>query len=219
MRQLKRGHYEEDEFQSTMEKVIKFIVRHRETSIFIGAVIVIGIGLIIFLNSRGEQRQPEADVLHTQAMGLIGLRRYEDAENVLLELTGRFPQTRPGKIGYYYLGVLYFYTGRFQEALDSYDEFLKRQRDDYILVPAALLGAGGAAEGLKDYERALDYYEKVARDKESPFHHLGMLAYGRTKGILGDKEEAREILRELLEQQPAQTIATDAKFYMGFFNE
>lgn len=219
MRQLKRGHREEDEFLSTMQKVIKFIVRHRETSIFVGAVIIVGIGSIIYLNSRSEQRNPEADVLHTQAMGLIGMRRYEDAENILLELTQRFPQTRPGKIGYYYLGVLYFYTGRLQEALDSYDEFLSRQRDDYILVPAALLGAGGAAEGLKEYDKALDYYERATKDKESPFHDLAMLSYGRTKGVVGDEKAAREILEELLEQQPSQNIAADAKFYIGFFNE
>jgi tetratricopeptide (TPR) repeat protein len=219
MRQLKRGHYEEDEFQSTMEKAIKFIVRHRDTSIFIGAVIVIGIGALIYLNSRGEQRQPEADVLHTQAMGLIGMRQYEDAENILLELTERYPKTRPGKIGFYYLGILYFYTGRFQQALDSYDEFIKRASNDYILTPAALLGAGGAAEGLKEYDKAHEYYERATKDKESPFYHLAMLSYGRTTGILGNKEEAINILQELLEQESSQNIAADAKFYIGFFSE
>jgi tetratricopeptide (TPR) repeat protein len=202
-----------------MEKVIKFIVRHRETSILIGAVVVVCVGLLIYVNSQGEQHQPEADMLHTQAMGLISLRRYDDAENVLLELTQRYPQTRAGKIGYYYLGVLFFYTGRFQQAMDSYDEFLKRQKKDYILVPAALLGAGGAAEGLKDYEKALSYYERATTDKESPFYHLALLSYGRTKGILGDKEAAQKILEQLLEQEPAQNIAADAKFYIGFFNE
>ncbi len=218
MRQLKRGHREEDEFLSTMQKVVKFVVRHRETSIFVGAVAVVGIALAIFLLSRGEQQQPEADMLHMQALGLISMRQYQAAESTLYDLGQRFPRTRAGKIAYYYLGAVYYHTGRFQEALDNYKEFLKRERSDYVLVPAALLGAGGAAEGLKDYEQALTYYEKLTKDKDSPFYHVGMLSYGRVTGILGDTEKAKSILEELLEQEPAQDVASDAKFYIGFFS-
>jgi predicted acyltransferase (DUF342 family) len=48
---------------------------------------------------------------------------------------------------------------------------------------------------------------------------MAMLAYARVTGLLGNKEEAREMLEELLEQDPPPDIVSDARFYIGFFNE
>ncbi len=218
MRRMKRGHYKEDEFQSTMENVLKFIIRHRDISILVGIVLVIGIALTVYMFSRGEQQRPEADILHMQAVGLLSMGRFDEAEPILLELSNNYKNTRPGKIGLYYLGVLYYYTGRFEEALENYDKFLARQKDSPLLVPAALIGAGCAAEGLKDYERALSYYERIPKNKESPFYYLSMLFSGRVYGLIGNTEKAEEILTELVAQNPPSGILTDAKFYIGYFN-
>jgi tetratricopeptide (TPR) repeat protein len=219
MRQIKRGHYEKDEFQSVMNKVIRYIVRHRETSMFVAAVVLIGIFLIVFLTSGREKSTPEADMLYTQSMGLATMGRFQEAEKTLLELTSNYSDTRAGRIGYYYLGAIYYNTGRFDQALSHFEKFLGLQRKDYLLVPSALYGAACSAEGMKDYATALGYYEKVIADKESPFYSMGMLAYGRITGLLGDKTKARKILNELLEQEPSQEIATDARFYIGFFSD
>ncbi|MGB3340878.1 MAG: tetratricopeptide repeat protein [bacterium] len=219
MRQIKRGHYEKDEFQTIMNKVIRYIVRHRETSMFVAVIVLIGVVLLVFMTSGRERQNPEADMLYTQSMGLATMGRFQEAETNLLELTSKYSGTRAGKIGYYYLGAIYYNTGRFDQALVHFEKFLSLQKKDYLLVPSALYGAACSAEGLKDYETALGYYEKVTHDKESPFYSMGMLAYGRVTGLLGDKAKAREILNKLLEQEPSQEIATDARFYIGYFND
>ncbi|MCK4250499.1 tetratricopeptide repeat protein [candidate division WOR-3 bacterium] len=219
MRQIKRGHREEDEFRKIMKKFIKYVVRHRETSILVGIVILVGISFLVFTLSKSEQQNPAADLLHTQAMGLISMGRLQEAENILLDLTTRYQNTRPGKIGIYYLGTIYYHTGRFDESLENFDKFLSLQKKDYLLVPSALFGAGCSAEGLKDYERALGYYERAIKDKKSPFYFMGMLAYGRTNGLVGNTDKAREILKDLVAQNPPSDIANDARFYIGYFND
>ena len=198
---------------------MKYIVRHRQTSIWVGVVFILAVVLVIYFLSSGEQQNTEAELLHTQAMGFISTGRLQEAENVLLDLTQRFENTRPGKIGLYYLGIVYYHTGRFDESLHYFDRFLNLQKRDYLLVPSALFGAGCSAEGLKDYEKALSYYEKIIKDKDSDFYLLGMLAYGRTNGIIGNTEKAKEILKELLDQNPSPDITSEAKFYLGYFNE
>jgi len=219
MRQIKRGHYEKDEFQTVMNKAIRYIIRHRETSMFVAAVVLIGIFLIVFLTSGRERSTPEAEMLYTQSMGLATMGRFQEAEKSFVELTSKYANTRPGKIGYYYLGAIYYNTGRFDQAFAHFEKFLSLQKKDYLLVPSALYGAACSAEGLKNYETALEYYSKVIADKDSPFYSIGMLAYGRVTGILGDKVKAREILNELLEQKPSHEIANDARFYIGYFND
>ena len=219
MQQMKRGHYDKDEFQTIMDKIITYVVRHRETSILIAVVALIAIVLVIVLAPGRETQNPEADMLHTQAMGLVTMGRFQEAENTLLDLTSKYSNTRAGKIGYYYLGTIYYNTGRFDQALTNFEKFLSVQKKDYLLVPSARFGAACSAEGLKDYEAALSYYKKIIADKESPFYLMAMLAYARVTGLLGNKEEAREMLEDLLEQDPPPDIVSDAKFYIGFFNE
>ncbi len=219
MRQIKRGHYKEDEFQSTMEKLLKYVVRHKEKSILIGAGALAAIVLVILFTGRGEQSNPQADLLHTQAIGLMSAGRIQEAEGVLSDLTQRFQNTRAGKLGLYYLGVITYHTGRFNESLEYFDRFLGVAKKDYLLGPSALMGAGSAAEALGDYEKALTYYEMLTKDDKSPLYSYGVLAYARVKGLLGDAQKAREILNGLLEDEPPADIEADARFYLGYFNQ
>ncbi len=219
MRTMKRGKKTEDEFISTAEKIMKFIVRHRETSLWIGVGVIVAVVLLFYFLPKGEQQNPEAELLYTQSVGFLSAGRLEEAENLLLQLTQNYQNTRPGKLAYYYLGVTSYHTGRFDEALNYFDKFLNLVKNDYLLTPSALYGAGCAAEGIKDYERALGYYEKIVKNKKSSFYMQAMLAYGRVNGLLGNTERAKEILENLLAEKPPHDIEADARFYLGYFNE
>ena len=219
MRQIKRGHYKEDEFQSTIEKVLKYVVRHKETSIFIGVGILAAIVLVVLFFGRGEQTNPQADLMHTQVLGLMSTGRIQEAESILRELTEKYQNTRAGKIGLYYMGVVTYYGGRFEESLEFFDKFLDVAGNDYLLGPSALLGAGSAAEGIKEYEKALTYYEKLMKDEKSPLNNYGVLAYGRVQGMLGNREKSEEVLKALLDKDPPADVAADAKFYLGYFQQ
>ncbi|MGQ9664384.1 MAG: tetratricopeptide repeat protein [bacterium] len=219
MRDMKRGVKSEDSFQRTMEKLIKFVVQHRETAIWLGIGVIAGIFVIAYFSFSQEKVNPEAELIYTQAINFINMGKVQEAENYFLQLTEKYGNTRPGRVASYYLGVLNYHTAQFNEALDYFDKFLSKEKKDPLLTPSAQFGAGCAAEGLKDYERARNYYEKVAKNKASHFHYLGMLAWARTNGILGNTEKAREILQSLLTQNPPQDIVSDAKFYLGYFNK
>jgi TolA-binding protein len=168
MRDMKRGVKTEDSFQRTMEKVMKFVVQHRETAIWIGVGVVVAIFAIAYLAFPKESVNPEAEMIYTQAISLINLGRLQEAENYFVQLTEKYASTRPGKLAFYYLGVISYHTARFNEALDFFDKFLSKERKDPLLTPSAQFGAGCAAEGLKDYERALSIMRRLHRTKNQP---------------------------------------------------
>lgn len=219
MRQMKRGHYEEDQFQSLLHRGMKFIVRHQNIAFVVVAVVVIGGGFLIYSSTQEEQRNPEAGMLHTQVMGLISMGRFQEAEVMLNDLTSKYKNTREGKIAVYYLGIINYHSGKFRESLDYFKEFLSLAGGDYLLAPSARYGAACSAEGLKDYEQAQTLYKKITTNKDSPFYFPAFLAYARVTGLLGDKEQAQEMLEELLEKKPPTDIAMDAQFYIGFFSK
>ncbi len=218
MKQMKRGRYQEDEFQSIMHKVMQLVVRHRDTSIMIGIGIVAAIAILILFLPGREKVNPEAELMLTQAISMIDVGRIEEAEGILTETSARFANTRAGKVCNYYLGAIKYHRGSFSEALEHFNIFLKSTGKDYLLIPSALLGAGNSAEGLKDYDQALKYYERLTKHKKSPFYFQGLLAYARTIGLTGDKTKAREILEDLIKQEPSPEIISEARFYIGYFS-
>ncbi len=219
MRNIERGHEKEDEFRSLMQKVIKYIVRHRENAIWGGITIVAVIVGLIYISSKRVSTKPEAELMYTQAMSLVTMGRMQDGEQMFQQLSEKFPSTRPGTLALYYLGTINYYNGRHQEALTFFEKYLAKDRNDYLLQGSARYAAGCAAEGLKDLEKALGYFRRVADQKDSPFYFAGSLASGRLEGMLGNKEQARQILQALLkEENLPQDISNDAKFYIGYFN-
>ncbi len=219
MKQMKRGHYQEDEFQNIMHRVMRLVVRHRDTSIMIGVGVVVAIALLIVFLPRREIINPEAELMLTQAISLIDVGRIDEAEGILVETAGRFANTHAGKVSKYYLGVIKHHRGSFSEAVEHFNSFLRSTKKDYLLIPSALLGAGNAAEGLKDYPNALKFYQRLIKNRKSPFYFQGLLAYGRTLGLTGEKTKAREILKELIDKEPPPEIISDARFYIGYFSE
>lgn len=186
---------------------------------------MIGIGalaaiiLIIFFVGRGERIDPNADLLQTQAISLLSIGRIEDAETVLQDLTQRYQNTRAGKVGLYYLAVVLYHTGRFNESIEFFDKFMGVVKNDYILSPSALLGAASAAEAMRDYNRALGYYTKLAEDERSPLYEYGVLGQGRMQGLLGETVKATETLSNLLAKSPSSDVESEARFFLSFFHE
>lgn len=219
MRNIERGHEKEDEFRSLMQKVIKWIVRHRENAIWIGITVVAAVVGLIYLSSKRDTVKPEAELMYTQAMSLVTMGRLADGEQMFQQLSEKYPSTRPGTLALYYLGTISYYNGRHEEALTFFDKYLKKDGNDHLLGGSALYAAGCAAEGVNDLEKAIGYFRRAAGRKDSPFYFAGRLQSGRIEGLLGNREQARQILQDLLkEENLPQDISTDAKFYLGFFN-
>jgi len=219
MRNIERGHEKEDEFRSLMQKAIKYIVRHRDNAIWGGITIVAVVVGLIYISSKRDTVKPEAELMYTQAMSMVTMGRMQDGEQLFQQLSEKFPSTRPGTLALYYLGTISFYNGRHQEALTFFEKYLAKDRHDYLLGGSALYAAGCAAEGVKDLEKALGFYRRITSRKDSPFYFAGQLATGRIEGLLGNREQARQILQDLLkEENLPQDISSDAKFYIGYFN-
>jgi tetratricopeptide (TPR) repeat protein len=88
--------------------------------------------------------------------------------------------------------------GHFDEALRSFDDYLKDASSSDIQRAAALEGKGYAYEGKKDYAQAMAAFEQLSKENRSDFL-MGMGMYHRARMLLleGKKQEAAQGFSEV----------------------
>jgi len=107
-------------------------------------------------------------------------------------------------IAHYELGVAYLYSGQAKEGLSHIETAIRLSPTDLYMGPF-LARLGEAYLNLKEYDKAVDYSREALCHKmvQWPVNAYEVSALGH----LGNLEEAREALSELLRRKPGLTVS------------
>jgi len=199
---------EPDEFISFTEKTYLFIARHLKV-IAIGGIVVLIILSSFFLYQKWEKKNEEEAYrkfsLAVEIYQMISSPYREgslsDYKNVLEkfnELITKFPRTSPGKFSFLYKGNICLRLGEFEEATKSYQTFLQKAGKEKLYRTFAMEGLGYSYEGKKDYEKALQAYQKLLEEGENFQLANAYLDIGRCYEKLGKNKEALESYKAFL---------------------
>jgi tetratricopeptide (TPR) repeat protein len=133
------------------------------------------------------------------------------AKETLEELVRRFSATPAGKLARFQLGVFAFREGRFPEAREAFEQYLRWDRRSALAV--------AAQEGLHEIERLEGRGEALAerlrQQVEKPDLVLPpdflLIELGRTLERIGKPEEARMIYRRLLQEFSSSPYSQEAQ--------
>jgi tetratricopeptide (TPR) repeat protein len=199
---------EPDEFISFTEQAFLFVTQHYK-KIVLGGIILLTVVLSIFLFEKWEEkREGEAYQKFRFALEIYQMtgssyredspEEYRKALEGFDEVISKFSRTSSGKLSMLYKGNLHFRLGEFDEAIKAYEAFLSKAGQEKLYRSFALEGLGYAYGGKKDYEKALDAYQKIVTIGD----HFQMAdAYfniGRCYEKLGKKKEALENYKSFL---------------------
>jgi tetratricopeptide (TPR) repeat protein len=193
---------EPDEFVSVTEKAFLFLTHHIK-SIAAGGIVVLIILLSIFFYQRWEKGNEEEAYrkfsLAVEIYQVVSSPNREGSpseyKNVLQkfdEVITKFPRTFSGKTSFLYKGNIHLWLGEFEEATKSYQNFLQKAGKRKLYRLFAMEGLGYAYEGKKDYEKALQAYQKILDEGENFQLANAYLDMGRCYEKLGKKKEALE---------------------------
>jgi tetratricopeptide (TPR) repeat protein len=199
---------EPDEFITFTEKAFRFFIQQAK-KIAAGGVVLLVIAISFFLYQRWESHQ-EGEA--SQKLGLAieiyqeaGSANKERSPSVLKdalqkfnEIISRFPRTSSGKLSLLYKGNIHLQLAEFDEAAKTYQAFLKKGPEERPFRAFALEGLGYAYEGKKDYEKAVQAYQRIidmGDGVESAGAYSGM---GRCYERMGKKKEALENYKSFL---------------------
>jgi len=205
---IKKKLKEPDEFITLTERAYLFLTRHAKP-VAAGGVIVLVLILAFFFFQRWEKKKEgNAYQMFTLAVETYqaastpyregSLQEYKDVLEKFDEIVTKFPRTSAGKLSMLFEGNLHLRLSEYEEAIKAYDAFLQKAGKEKLYRIFAMEGLGYSYEGKKDYQKALNAYQKIVELGEtfqSPDAYLGM---GRCYEKLGKNKEAVENYRNFL---------------------
>lgn len=197
-----------DEFLSLTARGYIFISQHLRVFIA-GGILVLVIVLSLFLY-QGWKRGKEAEAnqrfrLAVDQYQMVSSSSKEDsgAENKTVlekfeEVITKFPGTSSGEISLLYKGNILLQLNQFEGAAKAYQAFLEKAGKNKLYRQFAMEGLGYSYEGKKDYEKAIQAYQKIVQEGGGFQEGDAYLSLGRCYEKLGKSKEALENYKAFL---------------------
>lgn len=177
-------------------------------------LVVLGIVGYVFMQAqRGEQAQ----VLLGNVIPVYEQGNYQAALDGietgpgLLEIADEYGGSDAGNLAHYYAADALFRLGRYDEALDHFEEYEKAEN---LVGASALAGEAAIYEVKGDYERAGDLYRRAAylfeNEITSPEY---LLQAGQAYEEAGAYDEALEAYETITADFPESSLASGIDFY------
>jgi tetratricopeptide (TPR) repeat protein len=214
---IKKKLKEPDEFITITERTFIFIKKHFKP-ILTGGIIVLVILLTAFFYQRWTRSKEEdaglklnlAVEAYQMASSPYREGAPQDYKNVLKkfdEVITNFPRTSSGKLSLLYEGAIHLQLGEFEEAIKAYQTFLQKGGKEKLYRLFATEGLGYAYEGKKDYEKALNTFQKIVEMGESVQLADAYLNMGFCYEKLGKTKEAVDHYKSFLRVSPKSEMA------------
>ena len=208
----------QENLEQTISKTDKFFSENKKTlwGILIGAV-VIALAVLAYVKFI---YQPKVEEAMEQA---IAAQNNFQAGNFELALKGDgntlgFEQViedygkKAGKSMFFYAGLCELQLGNYQEAINNLKQYSGK---DKILSARALACIGDAYVGLEDYNTAVSYFEKAAKESDNLYSANYLLKAGITYEELGNESKALACYKEIKDKYPQSVEGYDIDKYIS----
>jgi len=205
---IKKKLKEPDEFVTLSERTYLFVNQHFKP-IAGGGIVVLILILLFLLFQRWDRRNEEnAFQMLNVAVETFQMvsspyregsaQEYKGTLEKFKEVTAKFPRTSSGKLAILYQGNINLRLGEFDQAIQAYENFLQKGGKERLYRCFAMEGLGYSYEGKKDYEKAINAYQKEIELGENFQLANAYLGLGRCYEKSGKPKEAIENYRSFM---------------------
>jgi len=214
---IKKKLKEPDEFITLTERAYLSVTHHAK-SIAVGAGIVLVLLFFIFFFQKWENKNAENayqmfnSVVETYQMVSSPYREgspqeYKNVIERFNEVITKFPKTPGGKLAVLYKGNIHLRLGEFDEAIKAYESYLEKAGKEKLYRAFAMEGLGYSYEGKRDYEKAMNAFQKVI-DLGVGFQLANAyLGLGRCCEKMGKTKEALENYKSFIKISQTSQMA------------
>jgi tetratricopeptide (TPR) repeat protein len=200
-----------DEFITLTGRIMTWC---RENVRFVGGAAA-AIGLFLLLSSAvlifKANREAKARALYGEAIALYpagvaggaNVAEYVATIAKLEEVKQQYGSTTAATSARIDLGNAFFQSGDYDRAATCYLDFIERTDSKHPFHDQVLVSLGETYEAKGSLEKALEIYQKLAREGASIYQSQAQLHLGRVYEALGDQEKAVTHYDNYLKENPA----------------
>jgi predicted negative regulator of RcsB-dependent stress response len=208
---------ETERAHSWNERATSFLAENRKNITYLSAgiivLVVLTAGVIYYFKNyekRALQTFTEATMLYNDEIQKGETRDNSKIIETFKNIIDSYPRSKVASFVYLFLAETYYKTGEFPKALDSYEAFMKDNRDD-DLTTFALYGIGKVYESMGKLEDALKSFESVS-ERGGELSTLVLKDLGRLMEQQNRLEEAKGKYREFIELNPGSPFKTEIMY-------
>lgn len=208
------------ELQASLNKTGHFIQENQKSLIVIGATIV-GLILLFFAYQKFYLAPRETEAINQmyKAQQYWEQKDWDKAINGdgnfpgFVKILDEYDNTKSANLAYYYLGIAYLNKGEYQKAIDNLTNY---SGSDEIIAPLALGSAADAYVELKQYDKAITFYNKAISKGDNLF---AAPMYLKKLGLVYEEQKdfnsAAEAYKKIKSNYPESSTATNIDMYIA----
>ncbi|MBI1937354.1 MAG: hypothetical protein HYS25_04445 [Ignavibacteriales bacterium] len=219
-KRISKKEIKQDTLVTSYYKVYNYFMGH-QAKILIGAGVVAlaVVAVILFANKRSSDNLAASNLL-AKVIPLYEAAQYKDAidgqsKNNLVGLKNivdNYGSTEQGETAKIFLANAYLFTGKQQEAFETYEDY---SGSNPLFKATALAGMGGYYETKKEFEKAADLYKEASQiTKTNPSNSEYLLKASVNLLKSGAKEEAAKLLKGIKEDYKNTSAAQEVDRYL-----
>ncbi len=204
----KRDLEQPDMFQETFAKVLDYAREHRQ-KLYVAAgvlvlVFVLGAGYWFYSASYEKDAgklyfDARLKAMKADPMG-IGIAITETMKTYA-DVVEKYPSSDAAQAARYELGGLYFDAGDYDRSIQVYTAFIDKASKKDLRTLYARIGIGYAYEAKKEYDKALDAFNKVVESNSgNVFEGIGYGNMARVYEEMNDRGKAIDFYKKALEK-------------------
>ena len=195
-----------DEFRKSISGIVEFISdNYVKFVIGVGLTIIIVLAIFAF-NIYREGHDLEANSRFQTAIGDYTAGKTETALSEFTGIMDNYPDSKISDIALYYIGLINFANGKYDDAILRLNEFLSIENTDTILKDAANYTIGVANFKKGSWKSAIESFSKLSSD-ESPYAKQAQLLLALALEKQGKRVEAEEIYQEVFSGFSASNLS------------
>jgi len=208
------------QLENSIGKTGSFIQENRKSLIVIGATVV-GLVLLFFAYQKFylAPRESEAIDQMYKAQEYWEQKEWDKAINGdgnfpgFEKILSEYNNTKSANLAYYYIGIAYLNKGEYKKAAENLSNY---SGNDEIIAPLALGAAGDAYVELKDYSKAITYYNKAISKGDNLFSApLYLKKLGLVYEEQKDFKSALEAYNKIKNNFPESSAASNIDSYIA----